>query len=220
MMTEQWQRQRNAHLIFWNLERPAGWTGTVGEYGRLCRELLYTRYFDEVWLSDRELARETELRFVVLGSHPGLGVPGNAKVYDFVHMSYITPRRQSVYKLFTDDVIAPNCWGEKRDLILKQSRFALNIHKDNHPFQEPLRLALFAAYGLPILTETILDSYPWSEEFCVYNPYDGIDGRLKQMLDEDYSRWQEMGLRARERMCVDFEFGKVVRQAVKESTRW
>ena len=94
------------------------------------------------------------------------------------------------------------------------SRFALNIHQDGYPFQEPLRFALFAAYGLPILTETITDSYPWSDEFCVYNTYDGIAGRLRQMLGNDYDRWREMGLRARERMCEDFNFKKMVLEKV------
>jgi hypothetical protein len=55
----------------------------------------------------------------------------------------------------------------------------------------------------------------------VYDDYDGIVGHLHQMLTNDYGRWREMGLRARERMCVEFEFGKVVRQAVEESVeRW
>jgi len=98
---------------------------------------------------------------------------------------------------------------------MQSSKFALNIHQDQYPFQEPLRLALFAAYGLPILTETIHDAYPWSEECMVSNPYDGIVGRMRQMLENDYDRWRSMGLKARDRMCGEFNFKKMVLEAVK-----
>jgi hypothetical protein len=213
-------KARNAHLILWCLERPSG-SGSVGNYAASNRELIYNRYVDEVWVSDRRLADETMLRFVILGSHPDLGEPGEDKKYAFCHMSYEVNRRTNIYKHFASSDIGPNCWPPERDEVLKASKFALNIHQDHHPFQEPLRFALFAAYGLPILTETIYDSYPWSDEFMVYNDYDGIVGRLHQMLADDYGRWKEMGLRARERMCNEFEFGKVVRRAVEESVeRW
>lgn len=227
----------NAHLILWNIERPSGSVGSVLEYAKQCRYLQYGqwvngeytkihhatgetvqshgRFIDEVWTSDRRLAEETWTRFVVLGSHEGLGQPGTDKKYDFCHISYIVPRRQNIYKHFSN--IGPNCWGEERDRVLKTSKFALNIHQDNHPFQEPLRLALFSAYGLPILTETILDSYPWAVEYCIYAGYDDITRKMKELLTQGYEQHREMGMRARERMCHEFEFGKMVRQAVKES---
>lgn len=204
---------RNAHLVLWNLERPSG-NGGVGNYAQHNRQLLYDRYFDEVWVSDRRLAQETGARFVILGSDCGLGEPGDpAKMrFDFVHMSYIVPRRAAVYDRFDQNRVAPNCWPPHRHEILQLSKFALNIHQDDHPFQEPLRMALFAAYGIPVLTETINDSYPWSREFCEYNPYDGIVEKLHQMLRNDYGRWRDMGLRARARMCGEFRFRDVVMQ--------
>jgi hypothetical protein len=69
-------KPRNAHLILWNIERPSGSAGSVGQYADANHELIEKRYVDEVWVSDRRLAEETWLRFVVLGSHPGLGEPG------------------------------------------------------------------------------------------------------------------------------------------------
>lgn len=214
-------RPRNAHLILWNIERPDGSAGSVGSYARSNRELIYGRYVDEVWVSDRRLAEETALRFVVLGSHPGLGEPGIKKKYSFCHMSYEVPRRISIYKHFSPDTVGPNCWPPERDEILRTSKFALNVHQDNHPFQEPLRFALFAAYGLPIVSETIYDSYPWSDEFMTYAGYDGIVGKLKQVLNDDYEKFWKMAEKARERMCVEFEFGKVVREAVQQMVeRW
>jgi len=210
-------KPRNAHLIMWNLERPSGSAGSVGQYAQANRDLIYKRHVDEVWVSDRRLAAETELRFVVLGSDEGLGEPSERKKYQFVHMSYETPRRQTIYKQFKPEAVAPNCWPPERDEVLKLSKFALNVHQDSHPFQEPLRFALFAAYGLPIVSETIYDSYPWSEEFMVYAHYDGLVGKMRQVLNNDYERWREMGLAARERMCGEFRFKDMVERAVTES---
>lgn len=209
-------RLRNAHLILWNLERPSGSAGCVGLYGQSNRELIYSRYVDEVWVSDRRLAQDIHLRFVVLGTDEGLGEPGKEKKYQFCHMSNEIPRRVGIYKHFKDEVIGPNCWPPQRDEVLQQSKFALNVHQDDHPFQEPLRFALFAAYGLPIVSETIFDSYPWSDEFMIYSGYDGLVGKLKQMIENDYGRWAKMGLEARRRMCGQFQFGRMVRQAVGE----
>jgi len=86
----------NAHLILWNLERPEGSAGSIGQYADQCRYLqyglwengekikeeneekvkAYGRFIDEVWVSDARLADEIEQRFVVLGSDYGLGEPG------------------------------------------------------------------------------------------------------------------------------------------------
>lgn len=206
-----------AHLILWNLERPDGSAGSVGQYAQSNLDLIAKRHVDEVWVSDRKLAEETISRFVPLGSDYGLGEPSKKKSYKFCHMSYETSRRVSIYKHFSGKDIGPNSWPPERNEILKRSKFALNVHQDQHPFQEPLRFALFAAYGLPTVSEDVYDAYPWSEEFMVFTKYLGLVGKLNQMLEDDYARWWEMGQRARKRMCEDFQFGKMVRQAVKES---
>jgi hypothetical protein len=44
---------------------------------------------------------------------------------------------------------------------------------------------------------------------------------MKKCFTEDYEPHKQMGLRARERMCGEFQFGKVVRQAVEETVnKW
>lgn len=211
-------KQRNAHIILWNLERPDGSAGSVGHYGESNRQLIYQRYIDECWVSDRRMAEETTLRFVPLGSDERLGQPGDGqRRYQFCHLSYEVPRRQTIYKFFEKAYIGPNSWGEERERVLQQSKFALNVHQDHHPFQEPLRFALFAAYGLPIISETIYDSYPWSDEFMVFAGYDHLISTLRSALADDYRKYKDMGLRARERMCHEFQFRKVVELAVSES---
>jgi hypothetical protein len=214
-------KERNAHLILWNIERPSGSKGSVGNYGESNRNYIYNRQVDEIWVSDSKLANETHLRFVVLGSDYGLGEPSDYKMHDFVHMSAIVPRRAEIYSRLGYDRLGPNCWPPERDRVLKQSKFALNIHQDNHPFQEPLRFALFAAYGLPIISETLIEAYPFSGEYMIFAGYDAIVKRANDVLRSDYAQWREMGERARKRMCEEFQFGKMVRQAVWESTeKW
>lgn len=210
-------RERNAHIVVWNLERPSNDRGSVGEYARANRELLYNRYADEIWVSDRRLAAECHFRFVVLGSDEGLGSPGKEKSYQFCHMSYETNRRQTIYKSFDKKIIGPNCWPPQRDEVLKRSKFAVNIHQDQHPFQEPLRLALFAAYGLPVISESIYDAYPWNEDTMIFNPWDGMVPKIHQVLEDDYERWRQMGLKAREMMCHEFNFRKMVLQALEQT---
>lgn len=213
-------KPHNAHLIHWCLERPSG-AGGIFNYGKSNRARIYDRTLDDVWVSDRAMAAETMLRFVVCGSDYGLGEASGSKLYDFCHMSYKTDRRQRVYNYFDPKVIGPNRWpwdtDPSRDHVLKHSRFALNIHQDSYPFQEPLRWALFAAYGLPMLTEECKDAWPWTEEYCIFNPYDGIQGRLRQMLENDYQCWRDMGQKTRDRICGEFNFRKMVLAGVKES---
>jgi hypothetical protein len=206
---------RLAHLIVWNLERPAG-SGSISQYAKDCFEWYYTRLADEVWVSDPALADETMLRYVVLGSDYGLGDVSQDKQYDFTHMSVTIPRRVQIYKHFDNGQIGPNCWPPERDGVLRHSKFALNVHQDNYPFCEPLRLALFAAYGLPVISETLRNSYPYSGDIREF-PYHDLVSGLKSVLNDDYGEWASMGLRLRKRLCEDFQFGIVVRQAIKES---
>lgn len=208
---------RLAHLIVWNLERPSG-SGSIGQYASDSKSWIDNRLCDEVWVSDPVLADETMLRYVLLGSDYGLGEPDfDNKHYDFVHMSVTIPRRVQIYKHFTN--IGPNAWpwdNPSRDEILKGSKFALNVHQDNYPFCEPLRFALFAAYGLPVISERLNSSYPYNGDIQEF-PYHGLMDGLRQCLDDDYDQWRERGLRLRERLCDGFQFGKVVRRAISES---
>lgn len=210
-----------SHRVLWNLERPPGSAGIGSEYMRRQWWLIHNRYFDEVWVSDQRLADESQLRYVTLGSDERLGEVGSEKKYDFIHLSYETGRRQSIYKYFPTHTVAPNCWGNERHEALKQASFGLAVHQDYLSFQEPLRLALFAAYGLPIISESLYNSYPWTDQTIITASYDGLVGVMKKCFTEDYQQYKEMGLRARDRMCNEFQFGKMVRLAVEETVnKW
>ena len=227
MIEAQAERPRNAHLVTWNIERPSGSAGSIGKYAESNRRLLYgqredgspapCRYVDEVWVSDRRLADETTMRYVPLGSRLDFAEPGEEKRWDFVHISYEIPRRQTIYNAFDPNKVAPNGWGEDRDRSLKGARFGVAVHQDNHPFLEPLRLAIFAAYALPTLCEVVADAWPYGDDCMVFSGFDQFAQNLRRMVHGDYARWREMGEKFRQRACVEYEFGKVVRQAVAES---
>lgn len=205
---------RQAHIVLWNLERPGGMSGSVGEYARESMSWIVNRWCDEVWVSDPTLADDTMLRYVILGSDYGLGEPGSNKNYDMVHMSVEIPRRANIYKRFRG--IGPNCWDPQRDQVLKESRFALIVHQDNNPYVEPLRYALYAAYGLPVVTESVTSSYPYGGDIITAD-YPDLVNKLKECLEGDYATYQAMGQRLRDKLCRDFQFGSVVKQAIRES---
>lgn len=209
------------HLIIWNLERPAG-SGSIGNYASECFKWMYAGFANEVWVSDPSMADQTMLRYVILGSDYGLGEPGrdSEKRYDFAHMSLQNPRRMHIYKNFDNGAIGPNCWpwdeDPNRDDVLKRSKFALNVHQDNYPFCEPLRFALFAAYGLPIISETLRSSFPYGNDVATVGYHDLV-AALQRALGENYGEWKDRGMRLRKKLCEDLQFGRVVRQAIKES---
>ncbi len=217
-------------LILWNIERAGGGdTKSVGNYTRANWDLIYQRHVDRVWVSDRRLAAETGLHYVVLGSHPDFGEPGEVadKKWDITHMSYVNGRRARVLDPLSkfqgydqdnwEDRISPNCWPPERDEVLKRSKFALSLHQDDGPFSEPLRFSLFAAYGLPILSERIYDAYPYSSDTMAFAEHHDLVATMERMLREPYDQYRAMGMRCREMMTEEFEFGKMVSLAVKET---
>lgn len=234
-------KARNAHLILWLLERPSG-AGSLPKYNQDNWALLNGwkqyedgprkddyffadegPYVEEIWVSDRWLAEKTapHTRFVILGSDEGLGEPGTHRKYQFSHMSVVTGRRGSIYKHFHSDTIGPNCWPRNgRNEVLQQSRFGMALRQDSGVYQEPLRMALFAAYKLPIICESPYDAFPWSPEFCSLLPYDEegmLVARIKNILADDYAPYQVMAERAWQLMCVKHRFGDMVRAAVEQS---
>ena len=79
------------------------------------------------------------------------------------------------------------------------------------------RFALFAAWGLPILSERIYDAYPYSTDTMAFAEHHDLVATMERMLSESYDQHQEMGKRCREMMTEEYEFGKMVRKAVKET---
>ena len=162
------------------------------------------------------MAAQCGLHYVPMGSHEGLGSPGVVKEYDLIGLMCYSNRRSFVFRCADEMLhkvgnvtLAPNGWGEDRHNRLQRSRFMFNVHQDDFPFIEPLRFALAAAYGLPLVTERCLDMHPYMSRWYV-------DAGLRDMAKVAESavasygsdRWYDRGLELRSFMANNMTFGK------------
>ena len=147
-----------AKLIAWQFEY-------AGDYAEN-----YAKFRGELWASDQAWAAEHNARFVLLGSHPLLREPlaDTARgTYDATMLGYMTPRRQRIknelggWRWPPDH---PGHEGPARHDALTGARMMLHVHQhDDAPYAAPLRYALAAAYGLPVLAEQLTDSTPYGD---------------------------------------------------------
>lgn len=203
-----WQRkQKRARLIFWDLERPKPRGGIKAD-----KRFLNSLHFDEVWNSDPQMARDLRTRFVILGSDEKLGQnTAWLKHYDFVPMAYINGRRGAILEKLRG--VAPNCWGKDRQKVLNSSRFGLAIHQDNDLYHEPLRMALFAAYGLPVISEVMYDPFPLNH--CLLTcGYDRLVDYCN-FCAANYRQFRQMGKELKQRLCIDYRFRNMVEYSVR-----
>lgn len=203
-----WQkRKKQARVIFWDIERPHPRGGKEKAKG-----LLHKQNFDEIWCSDVQLARDIGARYVVLGSDEKLGARGSwYKKYDLAHMSYENGRRGAIFEQLKN--VGPNGWGNKRRDILKHSKFGLSVHQDNDLYCEPLRLALFASYGLPTISESVYDPFPLAD--CLLSArYDDIINFCNSCIT-NYKVLKDLGTLLKQTLCFDYRFVNMVEYAVK-----
>jgi hypothetical protein len=176
---------RRCTIFLWMLERPGG-SGTVAQFRADNQAHLDAGRIDAILSSDKGMASECGYQYVPMYSHPDLGTIGDVfdKKYDAIGLMAYSPRRGFLFsdpgapraKLPNGCTQAPNGWGDVRDHLLRTSRIGINVHQDSVNYSEPLRFALFAAYGLPIVTERI-------PEDDLYTPY---------VLQSDYGNFLDM----------------------------
>jgi hypothetical protein len=209
-------RKKKATMVSWTLEPP-----TKSDYLPNLRRTVDEGLVDWIWMGYRNLAQAADharIRFVPVGSMDKLGGARLEPKYDVIHLSYPTHRRGTLYNaLMRKGVkIAPNGWGRERDVALRSSRFLLNVHKDDG-FQayEPLRFAVAAAYGLPIISESCAAPFPYRPMVDFYEmSYDAAMKITLAALSQDYGQWAALGQRTRDRMTGEFAFDKCVEEAV------
>lgn len=205
--TAGWHKPK-ARIIHWLLE----WTGdlTGNPPG-----------VSETWVSNRTYADLLNAKFVPMGSHPGLmferaDVP-REKRYDLVHLFYMIPRRSAVIGALLKQSlqIAPSGWGRERHDSLLHSRMMLNVHQHaEYPALAPLRIALAAAYKLPIVTEGGWSVEPVERAVLVY-PYDELARVIPCLVDPAYEEpLRRKGEQLYQIMCVENSFGKFVQAAL------
>ncbi len=143
-----------ARVIAWQLEYAGDYTHN------------YDGFAGEVWASDKAWADARGARYVLMGSHEGLASGLWARVsdndpmpdYDVTMLGYMTPRRQAV-KAQLPDLRWPEDYPgydtNARRAILDSTRLMLHVHQhENAPFLAPQRIALAAAYHMPVVSET------------------------------------------------------------------
>jgi hypothetical protein len=186
---------RRCTLVHWMLERPEE---SVAEFVSANQELVEQNYVDINICSDPAMARDSGAGYVPMGSHDGLGTPGEGyeKFYDAACLMAYTGRRAFLFaspgtlkRDWNGLMLAPNCWGTKRDGVLRASRFALNIHKDEFRYCEPLRFAVFIAYGLPVLSEAFdLRQSLYGSSFAFFEIFSDLPHIAKILNSESLRR--------------------------------
>lgn len=214
-------RNRRNKILLWNLERPG--ERSVEAYRQGNDHHIQDGHIDGVIVSDAHLAAHTGFKYVPMGSHPELGAPAarEEKVWDYIHLMCYSLRRSQFFNYLTPKkkyhgmLIAPNGWGEDRHRHLRQSKFMLSIHQDKHPYIEPLRIALAAAYSLPVLMEY---ASPLSSEFYfggIFVMAQGISNYelpMKNVLSKYDSVGYDVGQVLHKRLTEEFTFKKCLEQ--------
>jgi hypothetical protein len=202
------KNKRTCKVALWFLERPIG---KFEVFKARTKELLETE-FDYIIFSDRAMYNYVKhlngTKFVPCGSHTALGsLDHRDKQFDFCHMSYVWGRRGNVIDELTPCLkVGPNCWGKDRHEVLLKSRFMVNVHQDNDNFHEPLRFALCAAYGLPLISESCFDPYPYENGRDIITvPYGEMKNKIIQII-RDNNSYKDIGLRMWEKAVGPFSF--------------
>lgn len=200
---------RRCKVAWWRLERPGAynWVGKAHN----------AEGVDQVWVSDRHWAGRVECpgRFVALGSHEGLGgfAAAKQKCYEWTHMSAVNGRRAGVYARIGGRQGMP-CWPPERDAILQATAFMVNVHKDDYGMFEPLRFAVAAAYGMPIISEVCDDPFPYEPVMVAYKAVAEAANISIDTYGHNPERWFGRAVRNWQSACKDNEFEKSVKEAV------
>lgn len=196
-----------ARVICWQFEY-------AGDYARN-----YDGFEDEVWASDKAWADAHGAKYVMLGSHPDLvGEWLRSKrmdwLYDVTLLGYMTPRREIVKQALADQrwpVDYPGHDGQTRADVLWSTRLMLNVHQhDNAPYIAPQRIALAAAYGLPVLSETLAD--PGDLRHVAFADYAALPGATRRFLETQNG--QALGASLHEYLCLERPFRRCVEEAL------
>lgn len=176
----------------------------------------------EVWAADKWYAEQIGARYVPMGSHPKLcpNMNRDGDLYDVAFIGYFdgVPRRQVIrQQLLAGGVkLSPTgAWGDERHALLRNSAAFLHVHQHAHaPTIAPLRMVLAAAYGLPVITETVADAGIFKRHIA-QSDYASI---AYETTIATRDQWEKellpRGMSLHQKLCVDFTFRKSVEAAL------
>lgn len=176
----------------------------------------------EAWNGDKWHSQLINARHVPMGSHECLNLypeRRTEKLYDIALMGYYDVwRRARVRDQLKERgfSIAPNAWDEDRDTYLRQSRCMVHVHQwDDMATIAPLRWCLAAAYGLPIISETVNDRRPFADTDFITADYDQLVDTVTMCLHPDFANVLEQhGRNLRETLCKRLTFRESVMRAL------
>jgi hypothetical protein len=210
-----WQDVK-ARLILWDLE----WRLSEGGHTWDKNELVIPPGVSEVWTSDRWYAGIVGAKYVPLGSHPGLvedSAP-SAEHYDVAPLSCNSQDggRQHMMDLLAKAgvSIAPNAWNPQRDAILKNTTAMLQVHQwRNIRTIAPLRVAIAAAYGLPLICEQVMERGMF-DGVALFTSYDTMPEYVATLTKRYPERLAEHGQALKELLTGEYSFRKCVEAAL------
>ena len=208
-------RNRKCEVIYWNLERPGGSEGLEG-YIASSKSRVSEGIVNRDIVSDKYLSSLTGLHYVPLGGCESRGGMPEDKIYDVMYLSAYCNRRSFMFRVpgechneLFGSKVATNQRAEDplrgRDLL--RTKFIFNVHQDEDQFIEPVRWAVAADYGMPILTETVVDAFPYTEwHDYIQASLDDMGNMLLRAINDPYDVWRVRGKELKEKMSTEFSF--------------
>lgn len=214
-----WENPK-ARMILWDLE----WRLETGAHDWGKSLLKTPPGMSEVWASDQwytgilQERATTPVKYVPLGSHPGL-VEANAPAadhFDVTFQAYIWGRRNTMADRFMSKglSIAPSKWNPDRDSLLKSTTALIHCHQwEGVNTVAPLRFAIAAAYGLPLISEQVQDRDLF-DGTVLFSDYEAMPEYAATMTQRYQGELQERGQALHELLCHEYSFRKCVEAAL------
>jgi hypothetical protein len=213
-------KKKRALLAWWNLERPDSGPGGLNDLlgSMVCNNTNgMLEWVDKIWTSDAyQHSLDPRAVHVVMGSDLRLAMGVRDPIsYDFCHMSCDVGRRNAIIGSLRDLRIGPNAWGAERSKIVNGSRMMLNIHQTDANIGEPLRFAVAAAHGIPLISETLVDPYPLENgKSCLIKRYEELQQTVRESLHCDM---EILGAQLKEVLTVRFPFRDCALKGLQDS---
>lgn len=213
--THGWQNPK-ARIILLDLE----WRLSSGGHTWDVNELVIPPGVSEVWACDKWYADIIGAKYMPLGSHPGL-VEDNRPAESHFDVAPLSCQsqdggRQHMMDLLTKEgvTITPNAWNPDRDALLKSTTAMLQVHQwRSIRTLAPLRVAIAAAYGLPLISEQVEDRGMF-DGIVLFTSYDAMPAYAKTMTERYQGELKERGQTLHELLCVEHSFRKCVEAAL------